>query len=364
MKTKFMSLGLIIFMMMATLTACHEHTWQEASCTQPKTCSECGDTEGEALGHEWQEATCKAAKTCDRCGETEGEPLAHTWKEATCTRPKTCSVCGKKDGKAAGHDWQEATCTEAKTCTVCGKTEGKPLGHTSSSVTCTQDGTCDLCGETVPATGHSWQEATCTAAKTCRTCGQTEGEPLGHSTNSGVCSRCKAEIYAPYTGSGDDVVSGIEVGDGIYRVHFTNSGSRNFIVKAYDASNDRDLLVNEIGNYDGYVLILGESPYSLEIQSSGQWTYEIERLTQIAETSFSGHGDYVTGICPATSGTWEFTHDGSSNFIVHVYTNNGRDLLVNEIGTYSGKKVVTVPSTSNAFFVIQADGNWTIKPAS
>lgn len=176
------------------------------------------------------------------------------------------------------HTWKEATCTDPKTCTVCGKAEGKPLEHSSANVTCTQDGTCDLCGQTVPATGHSWKEATCTEAKTCRTCGQTEGEPLGHSTDNGVCSRCKAEIYATHTGSGDDVVSGIEVGDGIYRVHFTNSGSSNFIVK--------------------------------------------------------------------------------------VYTTNGGSLLVNEIGAYSGKKVVTIPSGSNAFFVITADGNWTIKPAS
>lgn len=34
------------------LTGCgHEHTWSEATCTEPKTCSECGETEGKALGH-------------------------------------------------------------------------------------------------------------------------------------------------------------------------------------------------------------------------------------------------------------------------------------------------------------------------
>lgn len=364
MKKRILSLGLVMLMALTMLTACHEHTWKEATCTEPKTCSECGETEGEALGHEWKDATCKVAKTCERCGETEGEPLAHTWKDATCIAPKTCSVCGTKEGKALGHTWKEATCTDPKTCTVCGKTEGKPLEHSSANVTCTQDGTCDLCGQTVPATGHSWKEATCTEAKTCRTCGQTEGEPLGHSTDNGICSRCKAEIYATHTGSGDDVVSGIEVGDGIYRVHFTNSGSRNFIVRAYDANNDRDHLVNEIGNYDGYVLLSGKAPYSFEIQSSGDWTFTIERLGQTEETSFSGHGDQVTNIFSGKSGTWEFTHDGSRNFIVHVYTKDGRSHLVNEIGAYSGKKVVTIPSGSNAFFVITADGNWTIKPAS
>lgn len=53
------------------------HTWVEATCTEPKTCSVCGATEGEALGHEWLENTpnYQQAKTCSRCGETEGDPL-------------------------------------------------------------------------------------------------------------------------------------------------------------------------------------------------------------------------------------------------------------------------------------------------
>ena len=35
------------------------------------------------MSHEWQEATCTEAKTCSVCGETEGKALGHTWKEAT-----------------------------------------------------------------------------------------------------------------------------------------------------------------------------------------------------------------------------------------------------------------------------------------
>lgn len=32
------------------LTGCgHEHTWADATCTEPKTCSVCGETEGEVL---------------------------------------------------------------------------------------------------------------------------------------------------------------------------------------------------------------------------------------------------------------------------------------------------------------------------
>lgn len=82
------------------LTGCgHEHTWVEASCTEPKTCSECGETEGEPLGHSWVEATCAQPKHCSECGVTEGEPLEHTLTEATYQQPATCEVCGATVGE-------------------------------------------------------------------------------------------------------------------------------------------------------------------------------------------------------------------------------------------------------------------------
>lgn len=63
-------------MTMSLLTGCgHEHTWADATCTEPKTCSECGETEGEALGHTLTEANYQQAATCEFCGQTVGEPL-------------------------------------------------------------------------------------------------------------------------------------------------------------------------------------------------------------------------------------------------------------------------------------------------
>ena len=37
---------------------------------------------------------------------------------------------------------------------------------------------------------HSWDAATCVTPKTCSKCKQTTGSALGHTTDSGVCSRC------------------------------------------------------------------------------------------------------------------------------------------------------------------------------
>lgn len=86
------------------LTPCRHSEWTPATCTAPKTCSACGETEGEALGHDWAEATCTSPKTCSRCGVTEGEARGHVpgeWKKekpdysaATITTAQKCSACG------------------------------------------------------------------------------------------------------------------------------------------------------------------------------------------------------------------------------------------------------------------------------
>jgi len=137
-----------------------QHTWTDATCTAPKTCSVCGATEGEALGHSWTDATCTAPKTCSVCGATEGEALGHSWTDATCTAPKTCSVCGATEGEALGHSWTDATCAAPKTCSACGTTEGTVGDHTYV------EGVCDLCGavESIPATPVVWNMSNAAAA--------------------------------------------------------------------------------------------------------------------------------------------------------------------------------------------------------
>lgn len=105
-------LGIMILM-----SACgHEHVWQEATCTEPRTCTECGATEGEPLGHTWQEATCVTRKLCTRCGETVGKPLGngHTVKEWKVTQKPTCAKEGLKRG----------------VCTRCGETVEEVLPKT------------------------------------------------------------------------------------------------------------------------------------------------------------------------------------------------------------------------------------------
>ena len=129
----------------------HEHTWLEATCTAPRTCEECGEMQGSALGHSWLEATCTSPRICESCRETEGRALGHSWLEATCTAPRICESCGETEGSALEHSWLEATCTDPRICSVCQKTEGTALGH-------------------------QWVDATLTAPKTCANCRITSGE--------------------------------------------------------------------------------------------------------------------------------------------------------------------------------------------
>ena len=179
--------------------------------------------EEEVHTHVWDDATCAEPKTCSDCGETEGEALGHQWKDATCTEAKTCTVCGETEGEALGHQWKDATCTEPKTCTACGETEGEALGHTANEATCTEDSVCSVCGEVLEkARGHEWIDATYEAPKTCAVCGETEGEPLcpfsyieedGKLTITGYLTDIPEEIVIPAEIDGKEVAA---IGDSAF----------------------------------------------------------------------------------------------------------------------------------------------------
>ncbi len=66
------------------------HTYADATCTAPKTCTKCGATEGNAE-HSWKNATCTAPKTCTKCSATEGSTAEHNYSNGACT------ACGAKD---------------------------------------------------------------------------------------------------------------------------------------------------------------------------------------------------------------------------------------------------------------------------
>jgi len=127
-----------------------------------------------------------------------------------------------------------------------------------------------------------------------------------------------------------------------------------------------DLLVNTIGAYSGTVLFdqnAGAHSVAFRITSSVHWSVKIEPTTA-ARTwggtgTLSGKGDDVVIISPAAAGltTITSTHNGAANFVVTSYNSSGSNLLVNEIGHYTGQ--TTLPDGS-FLLSITADGAWTI----
>ncbi|MBR2382096.1 MAG: hypothetical protein IKA84_06385, partial [Clostridia bacterium] len=129
-----------------------EHDWVDATCTAPKTCSVCGETDGEALGHALVTDAAVEA-TCTATGLTAGEH---------------CTRCDYKLAQevvpALGHALVTDVAVEA-TCTATGLTAGE---H------CTR---CDykVAQEVVPALGHAWSNCVCTVCETALSAlGQTD----------------------------------------------------------------------------------------------------------------------------------------------------------------------------------------------
>lgn len=78
-------------------TVC-SHSWKEATCAKPATCSVCQETKGVSLGHDWQPATCLTPKQCRTCGATEGAARGHQWPGDDHTKRMSCTVCGESNG--------------------------------------------------------------------------------------------------------------------------------------------------------------------------------------------------------------------------------------------------------------------------
>ena len=86
------------------------HNWQAATCTAPKTCSVCGDTEGEANGHDfsaWLKDATGHCQKCSVCGErTEFE--AHQYGEWITTKAPTTTQTGIREKSCkCGHKVEE-----------------------------------------------------------------------------------------------------------------------------------------------------------------------------------------------------------------------------------------------------------------
>ena len=94
---------------------------------------------------------------CNLCGETRDS--MHSWVNADCDSPKTCSVCGKIEGSALGHEWTTPDvdqCEVQSTCSRCGLAEGQNKEHSYDNAC---DVTCNGCSATREVSGHVYDNS-------------------------------------------------------------------------------------------------------------------------------------------------------------------------------------------------------------
>jgi hypothetical protein len=152
--------------------------------------------------------------------------------------------------------------------------------------------------------------------------------------------------------------------DHAHYVVASHRGSSNFAVWAMDADGqERDLVINEIGRYAGSrPLGIEETPSALKVEADGSWKITVKVLEKAPSwpRKTSGKGATVLRVDPATAPAGaKVTHRGRSNFVVQTYGETP-ELLINQIGKYSGNIDIT-PGTK--VIAIEGDGSWTMKPS-
>ena len=273
-------LPLICFSLLLMLCGCgHEHVWKGATCTEPTTCTKCGETKGDPLGHKWEEASCEEPKHCIRCGITEGESLGgHKWEEATCTEPKTCSVCKKTEGDPLGHSVDSWSTVKKPTCTEKG----------------TEEGLCSTCEQTVSRdidlvdhTPGDWEvkvEATEGSSGTrvikCTVCGkelQSESYTLTpEEIKAQYISQCQSIAYDNLARTPDDY-KGTKVKMSGYVLQVASEATSSYEYSAYRvATRGRydNVVYLRVDNYGTGRRILEDDKISFYGESDGLMSYK------------------------------------------------------------------------------------------
>jgi hypothetical protein len=115
-------------------------------------------------------------------------------------------------------------------------------------------------------------------------------------------------------------------------------------------------LVDTDGAYTGTHLIDekdGQHTSTLDITANGSWTVTVGDIHTAPEDT-SGYGDSVIWVSSGSQAA--ITHTGESNFYIWAYSTDSTDLLVNEIGAWTGTVTISTP----ALWDITADGAWAI----
>ncbi len=192
-----------------------------------------------------------------------------------------------------------------------------------------------------------------------------------------------APVVQSFSGTGDSVIRSVSINSGVLVVTVQHRGSSNFQVWVI-GSDSKELSFNEIGNFTGTVAhAVSQGSYSrlepgtvlIEITADGSWTIDMTQEWPTAGQSppidLNSRGQAVLKWLRFPSGNYVLNarHSGSSNFQIHLMKSDGSytELVVNEIGNYSGENLLQVSKGSRFgmdaglyALAVVADGDWSI----
>lgn len=196
-----------------------------------------------------------------------------------------------------------------------------------------------------------------------------EGDKVIESADANIIEAANIYVKAKpieLEGSGDTATDTFSLTPGLAFFSAEHTGGSNFVLEFMDENgNQLNLLVNEIGSYNGTTAatIPDSGEYLLNVTADGSWNIDITQSipsdVPSAPTTLEGNGDDVVFVNLDSGLTHlEFSHLGESNFIVMV---NDQNLLVNEIGNYEGSQAQQVQDPGTYAISVKADGNWSIQ---
>ena len=323
----------------------HFHDWADATCTEPRTCTGCGATEGYAEGHWFSNDPCTGPKTCNRCGLVREAP-SHFYGD---TPNATCTLCGQRKitvcegtgvplllSSSEGGDftldnpnsgctlvyleyfvakgvyyWESIIYTPGPglyELPMSQKNSDEPFGVTLNVVPHEfVDGICRLCGGVEDAGHiHTWKSATCTQPAICTECGEKEGSPLNHDFSQYVCSeyakcaRCKesrGKVHHVYDSNSDDYCNVCNR----FRIHGCQDDEFFIALESEESAGFRlsgapsGVYIEEAGYYLGRQI-----KYQIFTPKPG--VYELTMKDKVTGEAFHftlerGYHNYVNGAC-------------------------------------------------------------------
>ena len=238
-----------------------------------------------------------------------------------------CTSCG------------ESIAVDAKFCSHCGETvldssEGDNNDNKNDDEQCL----------------HNWKPATCNEPKVCYECSETSGSALGHTTSTGICSRCNVrqgwtkdevqsliKVYSVFV---DEINSagGVDM-----KIAWENASLKTikyvyFTVEAYNAVDDK--VYCEIGDHNeftGYSTGPFESGYTNLIYDEWEDKYSVDTYWENCYYNSDIRYFLLTNIRIVYMDNTEDNMD--SNYVDYAFTNIPQGLVYTWNDEYNGYEV-------------------------